>query len=204
METYFPLQSLLGSSCALLAQHGQEPSIFRPKTAFKTDGLGIWGSSGNEVLVTWALMAGWWFQTCFMFHFIYGMSSQPHWLPLHNVSRWAHCTTNQPLYTMVSLLNHHFPMVFLWFSYGYCTNQMGFWLDPRDPRDCRWWKRPCRCEAVENWVTYDVPAWTKPNPLCSYSLVKNMWNLCCLIFHIYHADIHIPAIPCPGIIPKWP
>ena len=24
--------------------------------------------------------ADWWFQTCFMFHFIYGMSSQPHWL----------------------------------------------------------------------------------------------------------------------------
>ena len=53
---------------------------FGQRLPSRPTGWEFWGSSGNEVLVTWALMAGWWFQTCFMFHFIYGMSSQPHWL----------------------------------------------------------------------------------------------------------------------------
>ena len=40
----------------------------------------------------WTL-SGCWFQTCFIFHFIYGMSSFP--LTNSYFSRWAHCTTNQ-------------------------------------------------------------------------------------------------------------
>jgi hypothetical protein len=31
----------------------------------------------------------------FIFHFIYGMSSEPHWLSLHHFSRWLKRTTNQ-------------------------------------------------------------------------------------------------------------
>ena len=52
-----------------------------------------------------------------IFHFSYMGCHPSHW--------WTHIfhdgykTTNQPLYTMVSLLNHHFPMVFPWFSYGF-------------------------------------------------------------------------------------
>ena len=38
---------------------------------------------------------GWWFGICFIFHKIYGMSSQDP-IDFHShVSRWAHCTSNQ-------------------------------------------------------------------------------------------------------------
>ena len=42
------------------------------------------------------IISGWWFGTCFIFHFIYGIIMII--LPideLHHFSRWAHCTTNQ-------------------------------------------------------------------------------------------------------------
>ena len=43
------------------------------------------------------LLTGWWFQICVIFHFIYGMSSQPHWRT-HIFSRWWNCTTNPCLF----------------------------------------------------------------------------------------------------------
>jgi hypothetical protein len=34
-------------------------------------------------------------KTCFIFHFIYGMSSETHWRTISYFSRWFYCTTKQ-------------------------------------------------------------------------------------------------------------
>ena len=72
-------------------------------------------SDGNEVRpilehhswwgrVQLGLRWGWWFQTCFIFHFIYGMSS----FPVTNsiIFQDGYCTTNQ-IQTYYYWFNHH-------------------------------------------------------------------------------------------------
>ena len=60
-----------------------------PSAALGRAGPGPW--EGEPPWETDSQITGWWFQTCFFFHFIYGMSS----FPLTHIFQDCYCTTNQ-------------------------------------------------------------------------------------------------------------
>ena len=77
-------------------------------------------------------MAGWWFQTCFMFHFIYiyiyvyGMSSQPHWRSLH-IFQDGWSTTNQ------ILIYNNYGLWWFMVDQTYGISYDWWWLSHQEP-----------------------------------------------------------------------
>ena len=97
---YYPPHCIISDIRANFFQHPDLPGFLEfqvPVEAWNpVGGFGVLGCNKWHKTCGWYMLSGWWFQNIWMiFHFIYGMSSQPHWLSLHHFSKWWNCTTNQ-------------------------------------------------------------------------------------------------------------